>query len=519
MASFPTPASVKFNTFKGIRRRNGIASGGQISATVCKNIDFAPSKYDGGITLRTSYGNSALGEYEDYTIIKGFETVQEGTHYLLAYAENDSKGRLLEYTNGSFTVLIDDLTVTGEANGITMIDNAYDTFVFTNGVEYYSVQLYPTVTTNQLSPQYDNNDVTGLALCEQDGSLVIGCNEGVVLASRKGDITDFDYVTPSDTNKAWYQLFGKKVTAVVQYIDALLVFTEEDSTMLAGNMSDPTSATRADASLGGCMSFESWCKHDKYLFFYDNRQKNIYYYMQNNYGQKVLGEPIAPEVQEYFNNVTKLQMLSFVGDNRSEIWLLFNNGENKKLIYDYFVNEWSERDCQNLTSYFAYNNAVYSTGGSKILKEKAGSMGMFDGVFKESVYTTQIINLGSYSNMKEMEFQPLLTVSQDYNNSFKIACLIDGKKVKTKGIEMYLQGAIWGDDTAQTSDTPDNELWDEQYFPDETTNILQQVKGKFISNWYYLQFTFKTEKQGDDFSIVCMELKGITEESDTIGRK
>jgi hypothetical protein len=241
--------------------------------------------------------------------------------------------------------------------------------------------------------------------------------------------------------------------------------------------------------------------------------------MQNDYGQKVLGEPIAPEIQDYFNNITKLQMLSFVGDNRSEIWLLFNNGENKKLIYDYFVNEWSERDCQNLTSYFVYNNAVCSTGGSKILREKAGSMGMFDGVFKESVYTTQIINLGSYSNMKEMEFQPLLTVSQDYNNSFKIACLIDGKKVKTKGIEMYLQGAIWGDDTAQTSDTPDNELWDEQYFPDETTNILQQVKGKFISNWYYLQFTFKTEKQGDDFSIVCMELKGITEESDTIGRK
>ena len=516
MVSFPTPASYRFNTFKGIRTRNGISSNGVISATVCKNVDFVPSKYDAGVLLRTAYGNYTIGEYEDYTIIKGFETVQEGTHHLLIYAENDTKGRLVEYDNGTFTVLVDDLTVTGEANGITMIDNAYDTFVFTNGVEYYSVQLYPTTSTVQLTPQYDSNDVTGLAICEQDGSLVIGCNEGVVIASRKGDITDFDYVTPSDTNKAWYQLFGKKVTAVVPYIDALLVFTEEDSTMLSGNMSDPTSATRADASLGGCMSFESWCKHDKYLFFYDNRQQNIYYYMQNDYGQKVLGEPIAPEIQEYFKSITRLQMLPYVGNNRSEIWILTNNN---KLIYDYFVHEWAERDCQELTSYFVFDNWVYSTGTSKIYKEKVGNMGIFDGVFKPSVYTMQIINLGSYSNMKEMEFQPLITVTQDYNNTFVLDCMIDGKKVKTKNVKMYLQGAIWGDDTEQTEDTPDSELWDEQYFPDETLNVLQQVKGKFISNWYYLQFTLRTEKQGDDFSVACFEIKGITQETDTIGRK
>jgi len=554
MATFPTPASYRFNTFKGIRIRNGIAQNGVISAIECKNVEFVPSKYDAGILLRTSYGNYAIDTYEDYTIIKGFETIQEGTHHLLIYAENDTKGRLLEYDDGTFSVLVDDLSVTGQANGLTMIDNAYDTFVFTNGIEYYSVILYPTTVATLLEPEYDGNAVTGLAMCEQDGSLVIGCNEGVVIASRKGDITDFDYVTPSDTNKAWYQLFGKKVTAVVPYIDALLVFTEEDSTVLSGNMSDPTSAVRADASLGGCMSFESWCKHDKYLFFYDNRQKNIYYYMQNDYGQKVLGDPIAPEIQEFFTKVTRLQMVPYVGNNRSEIWLLFDNGSNKKLIYDYFVHEWTERDCQDLTSYFVYDNWVYSTGGSKIYKEKVGNMGVFDGVYHPSIYTMQIINLGSYSNMKEMEFQPLITVTQDYNNTFALDCLVDGKKNKSKKIKMYFQGAIWAEaeaDTDSDSDTdtdtdtdtdidtdsdsdsdtdtdtdvvidpdvPDSLLWDLQYFPDETTNILQQLKGKFISNWYYLQFTLKTEKQGDDFSVACFEIKGITQETDTIGRK
>lgn len=518
MVSFPSPASYRFTNFKGIRTRNGVASGGTISATVCQNVDFAANAYDAGVIIRTTYGNYAICQYEDYDIIKGFDTVQEGEHHLLLYAEDETKGRLVEYDfdSDSFTVLVDDFTVTGQANGITMVDNAYDVFVFTNGIEYYSVQLYPSTTVTQLTPQYDGNDVTGLTMCEQSGSLVIGCNEGVTLASRKGDITDWDYVTPTDTNKPWYQLFGKPVTAVVPYVDALLVFTEEDSTMLSGNMSDANSATRADASLGGCMSFESWCKHDKYIFFYDNRQKNVYYYMQNDYGQKVLGEPIAPEVQKFFNDVEKLQMLSFVGNNRSEIWLLANNF---KLIFDYYVQEWSERKCQDLTSYFVYDNDVYSTGGEKCLKEKAGNMCMFDGTYYPATYSMQLINLGSFSNMKEMEFQPLLSVTQDYNNTFWLDCTIDGKKTKSKRIAMYFQGAKWANDEAQTVDTPDDELWDIQTFPDENSAVIQQVKGKFISNWYYLQFTIRTEKRGDDFSITCFEIKGITQETDTVGRK
>ena len=517
MVSYPTPSSIKFNTFKGIRTRNGISQGGVISATECKNIDFAPSSFDAGVNLRTSFGNVATAElsgaYAEYTNIKGFEFDTEQGKLQLIYAESDTEGVLLD---SDMTVIKDELTVTGQANGITMLDNAYNTFVFTNGIDFIAYCPDGNTTLQTLTPEYDGNAVTGLAICEQDGSLVIGCNEGVVLASRKGDITDFDYVTPTDTNKAWYQLFGKPVTAVVPYIDALLVFTEEDSTVLSGNMSDANLAKRADASLGGCMSYESWCKHDKYLFFYDNRQRNIYYYMQNDYGQKVLGEPIAPEVQKFFNDITRLQMVSYVGNNRSEIWILSNKF---KLIYDYFVHEWSERYCQELTSYFVYNNEVYSTSATKILHEKAGNMGMFDGVYYPSTYKMQLINLGSFSNMKEMEFQPLLSVTGDFNNTFVLDCQINGKKTKSKNIKMYFNGAAWADDTPQDENTPDNELWDVQFFPDEDESIVHQLKGKFISNWYFLVFTIRTEEQGDDFSITCFELKGITEEADTVGVK
>lgn len=526
MASFPSAKSIKFNNFKGIRTRNGIASGGTISATECVNVDFVPSSYDAGVDIKTTLGNYKYCElgntYSGYSIIKGFEFETENKKLMMFYCENTNNGLLLKYdTTNGFAVVIDtnaNLTKTGQANAITMVDNAYNTFVFTNGVEYYAYCPDGQTTLQQLNPQYDSNPVTGLALAEQDGSLVIGCNEGLVLASRKGDITDYDYSLPTDTNKAWYQLFGKKVTAVVPYIDSLLVFTEEDSTVLSGNFSSAASATRYDASLGGCMSFESWCKHDKYLFFYDNRQKNIYYYMQNNFGQKVLGEPIAPEVQKFFNNITKLQMVSYIGNNRSEIWLLSNSF---KLVFDYYVQEWAQRNSQEISSYFAFDSDFYSTGGAKCFKEKAGNMCVFDEVFKPAKYAMQLINLGSFSNMKEMEFQPLLSVSSDYNNTFRIDCEIDGKKVKTKRNKAYYQGAIWAGDSPKTAATPDGELWDIQVYPKENSDdaVIQQVKGKFISNWYYLRFTIRTETRGDDFSITSFELKGITEETDTTGKK
>lgn len=523
MVSFPSPQNYIFNTFKGIRTRNGIASGGVISATVCQNIDFAPSSYDAGVQIRTTLGNVAVYELEGFNIIRGFETVQEGVRHLLFYVENDTKGQLIEYnlSTKETTVLADNLTRTQKANGIPIKSLAYDIFVFTNGVEYYTVKLYPSTTVTRIYPAITidgvTTNLTGLALAEQSGSLVVGSNEGYVLASRKDDITVFnDYATATDSNKSWYQIFGKPITAIVSYTGGLLVFTEDDNTVLSGNFSLGLEggASRKDASLGGCMSYESFVKHDKYLFFYDNRQKNVYYYTQNDYGQMVLGQPVAPEVQMFFNDLSKVQMVSYVGENRSEIWFLT---DKNKLIYDYYINEWSERVCQDLTSYFVYDNAVYSTGGSKCFKEKTGNICTFDGEYMPAVYTTQIINLGSFSNMKEMEFQPLISVTTDYNNSFYIDCLIDGKKTKSKHVQMYLQGAIWGDENEET--TNDNELWDVQVFPDESSAVIQQVKGKFISNWYYLQFTIRTENEGEDFSITCFELKGITQETDTIGRK
>lgn len=520
MVSFPVTQNYTYSNFRGIRTRNGVNTGGSISAVLCQNIDFIPNTVGSDIQIKSTKGNVLYTQYPNFSIIKGFETVQDGIKYLLVYVENQTKGMLLKYISydDTFEIVLDNLLVTGEANGITMKDTAYDVFVFTNGKDYYSVNFATTPITQVINPVYAGKKVTGLALAELDGSLVVGQYDGtgLVIGSRQGDIYDWNYaVTADDKTKPWYQTFGKGVTAVVPYIGGLLVFTKDDSTFLSGNPADLTSFERSDSSIGGCMSYESWLYHDKYLFFYDDTQKNIYYYQQINTGQKILGEPVTPEVQKYFDDIKKLQLVGYIGENRSEIWILT---DKFKLIYDYFIGEWSERVCQDLNSYFVYDNAIYSTTpDGKILKEKEGRLSCnFNGVFYPAVYTMQTINLGSYSNMKEMEMQPLFTVSDNNDNIFVIDCVIDGKKTKTKKVSMIVNGGVWGDDTEEL--TPES-TFDEAIFSSGSDFIMHQLKGKFASNWYYLQFTVRTEELGQEFNILSMELKGITQETDTIGRK
>lgn len=256
--SFPTPQSYMYSNFRGIRTRNGVNTGGTISATVCQNIDFIPNTVGSDIQIKTTLGNIFVAQYPDYSFIKGFETIQDGEKHLLIYAENEEKGVLFEYIlyeddDKKFDLLLDDLRVTGKANGITMKDTAYDVFVFTNGLDYFSVNFVINPTVQVINPVYDGNPVTGLALVELNGSLVIGQEDGfgVVIGSRQGDIYDWDYaVTADDKTKPWYQLFGKGVTAVVPYIGGLLVFTANDSTMLIGNPADITNFERASSSIG-----------------------------------------------------------------------------------------------------------------------------------------------------------------------------------------------------------------------------------------------------------------------------
>ena len=97
VTSFPTPQGFTYSNFKGIRTRNGINTGGTMSATVCQNIDFVPNTVGTDIQIRSTLGNKLVAQYPDFKIIKGFETVQDRDRHCILYVENNLKGMLLEY--------------------------------------------------------------------------------------------------------------------------------------------------------------------------------------------------------------------------------------------------------------------------------------------------------------------------------------------------------------------------------------------------------------------------------------
>ncbi len=77
----------------------------------------------------------------------------------------------------------------------------------------------------------------------------------------------------------------------------------------------------------GCFSYTSIVKHDTYLFFYDNNQKNIYYLgVTDTTGQTKPTGPVAKEIQSYFTtSIKSFKMFSCVYNTRSEIWCLVND--------------------------------------------------------------------------------------------------------------------------------------------------------------------------------------------------
>ena len=117
-----------------------------------------------------------------------------------------------------------------------------------------------------------------------------------------------------------------------------------------------------------------------------------------------------------------------------------------------------------------------------------------------------------------MEVQPIFTVTQNFSNTFLLTSIINGKKVKQKKIKMFSNSGIWGDDT-NPEIIPSNQMWDVAEFATDDDSVTKQVKGKFIPNWFYVKFIIETTEIGEDFNILAFELKGLTEDTDTVGRK
>jgi hypothetical protein len=363
-----------FEKFKGIREQNGINVNGAISAIACNNVQLVQTEIGGNTGIRTVEGN-----YIGLTLPVGYRTVgtmkstQDGIDYFFLYGENSTKGTLF-YINisGQPESIVDNLTLTGECNGLTMTTTAYDVFVFTNGVEVRTVcftkdDAYKTVIADHNpiefsqgyvatieAEDYEGNKLHWISMDVFNSSLAVASEYGP-RGSHQNDIYTWND-NPVNAVDSWYINMTKKVTAVKTFTGGLYIFTEDDCTRLTGNPNDIANTTLTTSAGVGCYSWSSIVKHDLYLFFYDNNQRNIYYLTPTDTtGQIKPSGPAAREIQSYFKNITSFKMYSCVYNNRNEIWCIINDNI---LIYDYIQQEWVTRQQQEINDLVIFDNII-----------------------------------------------------------------------------------------------------------------------------------------------------------------
>lgn len=499
--------------FLGIRQYNGINSAGAVSAINAENVELIQSDIGSGIGIKTALGNSKIYDLPDgYTAIDIFSSVQDGVSYLFIYAENDTKGTLF-YINHlkHLEAIVDDLSLTGKSNGITLTSTAYDVFVFTNGKEKKSVCFAQKEQVKDINAvDYLGRQINWLSMVEWKGYLVAASETGVH-ASHQNDIYTWND-NPLDAADSWYIDFSKKVTAVAGFSTGLFIFTESDVTRLIGNPN--TSSSSMDlVSMNGTLNHQSFVVHDTYLFFYDPKQKNIYYMEITDTGQTRPAGPIAKEVQSYFaENISKLKIKSCIYSGNNEIWVMINDNV---LIFNYTQKEWTKRKEQVINSLCLHDNVILSGGGC-IYVEKINSD--FDDMFFKSEYKTTFINLGSNSNLKKQKTPILIVLNNNDVNDFWVELTCNNKQKNPKKVKINNHNeGVFGDDT-NPEIIPKNETWGEAVYSKDNPYSKRIIEISTPQTWYTLGIRFYTTEKGQGFSINSIEFKNIKAKTKTRGR-
>lgn len=508
-----------FEKFKGIREYNGVNAGGEISAITCSNVELVQTEIGNKTGIKSMFGNTIV-----YTLPEGYKTVglfkstQDGIDYKFIYGENDTKGTLF-YINlaDNVEVLIDNLTKTANCNGLTMTSSAYDVFIFTNGVEAKSVcfnadDTYGDIVKTITAKDNQNRPIKWLSMTEWNGFLVVASDYGVH-SSHQNDIYTWNE-NPQDLADAWYIDFSKKVTAVFAFTGGLYIFTENDCSLLNTTPNDTTNSIMKTSAGVGCYSYQSIVKHDLFLFFYDNNQKNIYYLSATDTTGQIRPEgPAAKEIQSYFNKIKSFKMYSCIYDNRNEVWCLINDNI---LIFDYAQQEWVTRNEQNIITLMLSENNIFT--GDELGNIYVENVNIdFSEQFFPCIYKTTFINAGSNSNLKKQKTPLLLTLNADFVNDFWVQLTVDNKPKNPKRVKLNQnvtgRFAPEGDKEA----TPE-EIYDSARYSEENTYRKTVREISTPQTWYTIGIKIFTDTLGQGFYINSMELKNIKVKTKTKGR-
>ena len=522
------------DNFRGIRKFNPVAdllSSGVVSALNCQNVELTNTEHSKNLAIFTAKGNKAVKDIGQ-KVVGQFESIQNGTSYWFIYATDDTRGYLYTLgTDNELTLLDVNLSVSDDCNGITIAQGYNDWFVFTNGVDdYLGVCMSQAAPEDRIkflnATDAEGRDIRGLGLEVQDGRLVTFCQNRV---HWSGQSNIFDWISSDEEllTAPAYQEFDRDVTAIILYNDMLIAFTDEYSTYFKGNPGDASTFTRGGASGGGCPSFRSVIKFDNKLFYYDNKAKNVFAYYLMDSGQTRPSEGLANNVISYFEEIdesklNKIEMVSYIHGNKSEIWLKFPSTErNVILIYDYLNGEWCERVAQaDIHGLSLIKGGLYSLSGTKVLKEYVGST--FDGEYIPSEYKTNIINLQSDSNIKVPKMPLILTLDFDCENDFYMEFIYDDmpKKSRTFHIVKMMKGyLIWANSAADEK----GGLWsldasDENggmWVSSDKNTVMFNLAG--VLPFKQLQIRIFTKDSPQEFAVKRLEFKRVGLKTKSLG--
>ena len=528
-----------YEKFKGIREYNGVNANGEISAITCNNVELVQTEIGSNTGIKSMDGNYIAYFLPQGYKVKGiFKSLQEGVEYKFIYAETEEKGGLF-YVNLADRVelIIDDLTVTSECNALTMSSTAYDVFIFTNGVEVRTVCItsdtgYADVIKDH-NPQpfergyvatisatdYLGREINWLAMDDWNGFLVVASKYGVH-SSHQNDIYKWND-DPQDVADAWYIDFSKKVTAVYAFTGGLYIFTASDCTLLNTTPNDTANAKMVTSAGVGCFSYNSIVKHDIYLFFYDNNQKNVYYLAATDTtGQIKPNGPLAKEIQSYFTDIKQFKMFSCIYENKNQVWCLINDNI---LIFDYAQSEWITRQEQNINTLALINNTIYTgDDNGQIYIENVNED--YSGRYFPSVYQTTFINAGSNSNLKKQKTPLLITLNANYTNDFYVQLTINNKPKNPKHVKLYRNSTgIFANEDGSSTDirtkfAKEDGTGGGAKFSPENTYKKTVVEISTPQTWYTMGIKIFTNALGQGFYINSMELKNIKVKTKTKGR-
>ena len=523
-----------YEKFRGIREYNGVNYGGEISAIECKNVELVQTEIGDKTGIRSMQGNKVVYALPlGYQVISIFKSVQEDITYKFIYAENTEKGTLF-YVNlaDRVEVLVDNLTKTGKCNGLTMSSTAYDVFVFTNGVEartlcFTSDTGYETVVKDHNftkvegtncyvaeinAVDYQGRAINWLSMTNWNGFLVVASQYGVH-SSHQSDIYTWND-DPKDVADAWYIDFSKKITAVYSFTGGLYIFTEDDCSLLNTTPNDAVNSVLKTSAGIGCYSYEAITKHDLYLFFYDDNQKNVYYLQATDTtGQIRPTGPLAKEIQSYFSRIDKFKMFSCIYENKNEIWCLINDNI---LIYNYAQGEWLTRQEQNIEGLALIDNTIYTGGANGVIYVENINED-FSGAYFPSVYQTTFINVSSNTNLKKQKTPLLLTLNANFVNDFYVQLIVDNKEKNAKHIKVSQNATgIFAPEGVESTD-PRTRYGTAKYSP-ENTYRKTVVEVSTPQTWYTMGIKIYTNTLGQGFYMTSMELKNIKVKTKTRGR-